>query len=301
MAAICLTLAASLGASAYGVPQKLAAEKPAPAHYMNEEPGVAYVGDQVCGSCHSFEYKRFKQTAMGRSASIPSQDDLQSLAKPVTFFNSALKRTYTIYSRNGKMYHEQSQHDASGQPIFSETHEVAYTVGAGEVGKSYLVAKGDVFFVSPISFYTRINGWDLSPGYEASSFRDFTRPVLELCVDCHTGQPCFVSDKPNHFQQPPFRFLSIACERCHGPGAIHVKQRKAGTPLKGSTDYSIVNPATLPAEVRDDVCAQCHFLGDARVLRPGKNYLDFRPGTPLDKWWPFFPFLPRPRPIGPWL
>jgi len=47
--------------------------------------------------------------------------------------------------------------------------------------------------------------------------------------------------------------------------------------------YAIVNPATMPAEIRDDVCAQCHFLGDARVLRPGKNSLDFRPGTPLDK------------------
>jgi formate-dependent nitrite reductase cytochrome c552 subunit len=43
------------------------------------------------------------------------------------------------------------------------------------------------------------------------------------------------------------------------------------------------NPATMPGEIRDDVCAQCHFLGDARVLQPGKNALDFRPGTPLDK------------------
>jgi hypothetical protein len=39
----------------------------------------------------------------------------------------------------------------------------------------------------------------------------------------------------------------------------------------------------MPGEIRADVCAQCHFLGDARVLRPGKNSLDFRPGTPLDK------------------
>jgi len=220
---------------------------------------------------------------MGRSASIPSQDDLQSLVKPVTFSSGTLDRTYSVYSRNGKMYHEESQRDAKGQLVFSETHEIAYIVGAGEVGKSYLVGQGDAFFVSPISFYTRINGWDLSPGYEAGSFRDFTRPALELCVDCHTGQPRFVADRPNHFQQPPFRFLSIGCERCHGPGAIHVIERKEGAPPEGPIDYSIVNPATMPAEIRDDVCAQCHFLGDARVLRPGKNSLDFRPGTPLDK------------------
>jgi tetratricopeptide (TPR) repeat protein len=283
LAAIGLTLAASDGAPAGDAPQELGSEKPARAHYLNTQTGVEYVGDQVCGSCHSVEYKSFKQTAMGRSASIPSQDDLQSLVKPVTFSSSTLNRSYSVYSRNGKMYHEESQRDAKGQLVFSETHEIAYVVGAGEVGKSYLVGKGDAFFVSPISFYTRINGWDLSPGYETSLFRDFTRPVLELCVDCHTGQPRFVLDRPNHFQQPAFRFLTIGCERCHGPGAIHVKQRKEGAPLKGPIDYAIVNPATMPAEIRDDVCAQCHFLGDARVLRPGKNDLDFRPGTPLDK------------------
>jgi hypothetical protein len=283
LVAICLTLAASHGAPAHDASQQLGAEKPAPAHYLNTQTGVEYVGDQVCGSCHSVEYKSFKQTAMGRSTSIPSEDDLQSLAKPVTFSSSALNRSYSVYSRNGKMYHEESQRDAEGQLVFSETHEIAYVVGAGEVGKSYLVANRDAFFVSPISFYTSINGWDLSPGYESSSFRDFTRPVLELCVDCHTGQPRFVPDRPNHFQQPPFRFVSIACERCHGPGGIHVQQRRARLPPDGPIDYTIVNPATMPAEIRDDVCAQCHFLGDARVLRAGKNSLDFRPGTPLDK------------------
>ena len=283
LAAICLTLAASHRAPAHDAPQEVAAEKPAPANYLNAQTGVEYVGDQVCGSCHSAIYRSFKQTAMGRSASVPSPDDVQSLVKPVTFSSKTLNRTYTAYTRNGKMYHEESQRDAKGQLVFSETHEIAYTVGSGEVGKSYLVAKGDAFFVSPISFYTRINGWDLSPGYEKSLFRDFTRPVVELCVDCHTGEPRFVPERPNHFQQPPFRFLSIGCERCHGPGAIHVRERKEGASLEGPTDFAIVNPAKMPAEMRDDVCAQCHFLGDARVLRPGKNYLDFRPGTPLDK------------------
>jgi len=282
VAAICLTVAAPYGHPAHDARQEPGAEKPTPVHYLNSQAGVEYVGDQVCGSCHTDEYKSFRQTAMGRSTSIPSKDDLQSLVKPITFSSSTLDRMYSIYARDGEMYHEESQRDANGQLVFSETHEIAYVVGAGEVGKSYLVGNGDAFFVSPISFYTRINGWDLSPGYETSLFKDFTRPVLELCVDCHTGRPSFVPDKPNHFQQPPFRSLSIGCERCHGPGAIHVKQRKEDADLEGPVDTAIVNPATMPTEIRDDVCAQCHFLGDARVLRPGKNELDFRPGTPLN-------------------
>ena len=67
------------------------------------------------------------------------------------------------------------------------------------------------------------------------------------------------------------------------PARSMLRERKEGVPPEGSIDDTIVNPATMPAEIRDDVCAQCHFLGDARVLRPGKNELDFRPGTPLDE------------------
>lgn len=61
-----------------------------------------------------------------------------------------------------------------------------------------------------------------------------------------------------------------------------MQQRKEGASLAGPVDFAIVNPAKLPTELRDDACAQCHFAGDARVLRPRKDYLDFRPGTKLD-------------------
>jgi tetratricopeptide (TPR) repeat protein len=279
--ALSLLLADSHGAQSKDTSLAAGGQKQALPSYLNAEPGVEYVGDRACKGCHSTEYNRFKQTGMGQSTAVPSPEDLRVLTRPVTISGKPLHRTYTVYSRDGKMYHEESERDANGQLVFSETHEINYTVGSGEVGKSYLVAKGDALFVSPISYYTRINAWDLSPGYEAGVFRGFTRPVVELCADCHTGQPSFVSGKPNRFQQPPFRSLTIGCERCHGPGAIHVQQRKEGASLGGPVDFSIVNPAKLPMELRDDVCAQCHFAGDARVLRPGKNYLDFRPGTKL--------------------
>jgi hypothetical protein len=255
-------------------------ETPSP-QYLNAQPAVDYVDDEVCQNCHPSEYQTFKKTGMGRSASIPSPDNLGELATPVSIRRKKLNRSYSVYSHNGKMFHEESERDARGQLVFSETHEIAYTIGAGDVGKSYLVAQGDALFVSPISYYSRIRGWDLSPGYNERIFRGFTRRVVDLCVDCHTGLPLLAPATHNRFQQPPFRFLSVGCERCHGPGALHVEERKRNAPRKGPVDFSIVNPERLGPEVRDDVCAQCHFSGDARVLQPGKNYLDFRPGTPL--------------------
>src|SRR5271170_243897 len=256
-----------------------------PDQYLNARAGVEYVGDESCRKCHSTIYAQFKQTGMGRSVSIPSAEDLRELAKPIRLINEKLNRTYSVYARDGKIIHQESESDAKGRPVFSETHEIAYTVGAGDVGKSYLVAQGDALFVSPISYYARIGGWDLSPGYGEGIFRGFTRRVVELCVDCHTGWPLLVPGTHNRFQQPPFRSLTVGCERCHGPGAIHVEQRTQDAIVGGSfdesTDLSIVNPRKLRPEIRDDVCAQCHLAGDARVLQPGKDYLDFRPGTAL--------------------
>jgi len=257
-----------------------------PDHYLNVQPGVEYLGDEACRKCHASIYLQFKRTGMGRSVSLPSAEDLSQLTKPVRLVSKSSHRTYSVYARDGKMIHEESESDAAGHVIFSESHEVAYTVGAGDVGKSYLVAKGDSLFVSPISYYARISGWDLSPGYSQGIFRGFTRRVVDLCVDCHSGMPQLVAGSHNRFQQPPFRFLTVGCERCHGPGAAHVRQQTAEVTVEGPTDagpidFSIVNPRKLSNEIRDDVCAQCHLAGDARVLQPGRNYLDFRPGTPL--------------------
>jgi tetratricopeptide repeat protein len=256
-----------------------------PQQYRNARPGVQYLGDEACRKCHSTIYSEFKQTGMGRSVSVPSAEDARELAKPVRIVNKKLNRTYSLYGRDGKIFHEESEADPKGHLVFSETHEIAYSVGAGDVGKSYLIAKGDSLFVSPISYYTRIGGWDLSPGYGEGIFRGFSRRVADLCVDCHTGWPLPIPGSHNRFQQPPFRFLTVGCERCHGPGAIHVEQRTEEAALGGSieesADVSIVNPRRLRPEIRDDVCAQCHLSGDARVLQPGKDYLDFRPGTAL--------------------
>ena len=266
--------------------QALGTPKNVPDQYLNAQPGVEYLGDEACRKCHASIYLQFKRTGMGRSVSLPSGENLSQLTKPVRLFAKSSNRTYSVYVRDGKMIHEESESDAAGHIIFSESHEVAYIVGAGDVGKSYLVTKGDSLFVSPISYYDRIRGWDLSPGYSQGTFRGFTRRVVDLCVDCHTGMPQLVAGSHNRFQQPPFRFLTVGCERCHGPGTTHVRlhteEIAAGGPVdEGPIDLSIVNPSKLRSEIRDDVCAQCHLAGDARVLQPGKNYLDFRPGTPL--------------------
>jgi tetratricopeptide (TPR) repeat protein len=74
----------------------------------------------------------------------------------------------------------------------------------------------------------------------------------------------------------------IDCERCHGPGSIHVSEKQKGILIDTSKyiDYSIVNPAKLPVELQFDICQRCHLQGNA-VLADKKSFLDFKPGMHL--------------------
>jgi hypothetical protein len=124
--------------------------------------------------------------------------------------------------------------------------------------------------------YARTGEWDLSPGYEHADY-GFNRPINAACLACHSGHPQPVADRNGAYRDPPFRELAIGCENCHGPGALHVKERAHG---RGRTpDTSIVNPARLGPRLAENICMNCHQTGDARVLQPGKDYSDFRPGA----------------------
>ena len=43
-----------------------------------------------------------------------------------------------------------------------------------------------------------------------------------------------------------------------------------------------MNPASLTPDLANNICMACHEIGDERILKPGKEYKDIRPGEPLD-------------------
>jgi cytochrome c-type biogenesis protein CcmH/NrfG len=269
-----------------------------PRKYLNTAPEVAYVGDTVCQACHPAEFASFKRTGMGRSMRPPSvADELGASASPATLQAAVPGVSYRVYAHEGKVFQSEEAVDAKGRELFSEAHEVAYSVGSGSHGRSYLIWRGDFLFVSPLSYYTSENRWDLSPGHDTGLYRGFTRPAGGLCAYCH-GSLQLVPGTYNQFRQSRPGTAAIECERCHGPGQIHVAQRSSGGPPADTVDPSIVNPAKLDRGLRDDLCNQCHLAGDARVPRPGTRYADFRPGTPLDNVVAIFSVPPAMKAAG---
>jgi len=191
----------------------------------------------------------------------------------------------TIASQpDGRIHHQTSdstitiRHDAQGGMVqelsshgLTAEYKVAYSVGAGKVGFSYLIALPPFLFQSPVSFYSQAGVWDVTPGYELEHMLDFTHPISEGCVFCHANKPNLKPATDNQFNQPAL--TAISCERCHGPAAAHLAK-----PVPGS----IVNPAKLPQVARDSVCEQCHLEGEARILNPGRHWHDFAAGEELE-------------------
>jgi photosynthetic reaction center cytochrome c subunit len=152
-------------------------------------------------------------------------------------------------------------------------YRIDYVIGSGNHASGYLLDVAGHLFQSPIAYYKSRQAYDLAPGYEGLSHPDFTRPISEACLFCHSGTALKIPGTSNQYRSPPFAAESITCERCHGSAEKHLTDPRAGT---------IINPAKLPPAARDSVCEQCHLLGVGRVLNPGKKFSDFRPGEPLE-------------------
>jgi tetratricopeptide (TPR) repeat protein len=190
---------------------------------------------------------------------------------------------YAITRREGRVFHQETRRDSSGRILARNEAEVKFVLGSGSQGISYLVERDGFLFQSPISWYVQQKRWDLSPGYEKEN-PHFDRPVVSTCLFCHANWVEPVAGTVNRYRQPIFRGHAIGCERCHGPGELHVR-----SPLiVDGRDITIVNPAGLEPSLRNAVCEQCHLLGQRRVVKLDRRDEDFRPGLPFDRVWSVF-------------
>lgn len=248
--------------------------------YRNTDPGVKYIGSRGCAGCHTKIYQDYAKTAMGRSMdAAASARHRASVPTTASVFSEALNHHFEVSLNAEDLIQSVYETGPNGQEIFRDSHKLEYVIGSGVNGFTYLVRRGDYLFEAPLSYYSRKQAWGLSPGYEVAD-QGFSRPVAAACIACHSGRPNPVKDREGLFGNPQFHELAIGCENCHGPGELHAAARGSGASLSGA-DRTIVNPARLNPRLAEDICMNCHQGGDTRVLAPGKDYFDFRPGTPL--------------------
>jgi hypothetical protein len=250
--------------------------------YRNVHPDVQYVGDAACARCHAQQAHDYRQHPMGRSLAPAAE------AEPVEqwtaeagnpFHDPSGEYRYRIEQHDGLQRHHEERVGPDGNVLFETVHEAAYVIGSAQHGRSYLIDRDGWLFLSPITWYPQKQTWALSPGYEKRN-QHFTRPIVTECLFCHANFADHMPETVNRYRPPIFRGTSIGCERCHGPGQLHVARREQGEASPGPLDETIVNPADLEPLLRDSICQQCHLGGDVRVPRRERDLYDYRPGLP---------------------
>ena len=169
--------------------------------------------------------------------------------------------------------------DSSTDTLYLRLEKVDYVIGSGHQTRSYLMERSGYYYEIPITWYVSRKSWALSPGYDNGNNTRFDREIGEDCMACHTGTIDFVKGSENQFRKVS---LGIDCEKCHGPGQLHIErmERDEIVDVGEEIDYSIVNPGKLEVQLQFDVCGQCHLQG-INVLKNEASVLDFRPGERL--------------------
>ena len=254
--------------------------------FLNVRPDVGYVGDEACAACHVTHHDSYRRHPMGRSfaptARTTGPERLDNTAHN-PFDKDGIR--FRVERRDGQTFHTVDRPTADGRSLFELSRAADYAMGSGTRGRSYLVALDGHLYQSPISWYTQAGRWDVSPNYPA--VRLFDRAITGECLFCHCNDAAPVEHTNNRYHKPPFRSHAIGCERCHGPGELHVRSRQGGEVPK-AIDTTIVNPRHLEPALRDAVCEQCHLQGEIRVPRRGRGVFDYRPGLPLHLFWSVF-------------
>jgi photosynthetic reaction center cytochrome c subunit len=217
-------------------------------------------GAARCVFCHATEVEGYARSAMAHSLRRAAQEP----GGTVTAGDTKI----TMHSSAGGYW----QRWENGED--KSDYRVDYVVGSGSHASGYLIDLAGHLFQSPVAYYKSRQSYDLAPGYENLPDPDFTRPVSEECLLCHSGTALHIPGTLNQYRPPIFAATGITCERCHGPVEKHLADPRAGT---------IINPANLEPGARDSVCEQCHLFGSTRVPNPGKKLSDFVPGHRLEE------------------
>lgn len=243
---------------------------------------VRYVGMEKCRTCHEAVYQTFIKTGMGQSWDYATRQKSAADFSPqhALVYDDELDFYYKPFWNNDSLYIMEYRLDGK-DTSHKLVQRIDYIVGSGQHTNSHIFDVNGYLHQAPITFYTQKGQWDLAPGFEDGANTRFSRMIQLECMSCHNALPQFVSGSQNKYLTVK---TGIDCERCHGPGSLHVQQKEAGNIVDTSMgpDYTIVNPRRLSTELQNNVCQRCHLQGIA-VLNDDKTFYDFRPGMKLSE------------------
>lgn len=266
-----------------------------PAAIEAERPLVSrangYVGSESCRVCHPDQHASWKRTYHRSMTQLPTRDAVLG-----RFDGRALVfdgRVITPVEREGRRFLRIAL-DGGG----SREAEVALCVGSHRYQQYFELERGGRYRRLPILWHVAearwmpVNGVFLEPdGVAADAHASLWNAN---CIFCHNSGPePRLADATRVDSDASSRAgeLGIACEACHGPGALHAERMHS--PLAryaaehGDRDeLGIVHPAELEQRASLALCGQCHSQRVPKSEESLRAFLDagpsFRPGDRLE-------------------
>jgi len=240
-------------------------------------PGLSaseYVADTACATCHAAKFASYQGVGMAQSMRRPRAEVLIEDFRHAHFFHAASKTHYEMSWKGGKLLFRRYQVDAAGKRTNSIEQQVDWILGSGHRARVYLyrVPSGEMYQL-PIAWYAQERAWGMAPGFDRADNDGITRPVRRECLFCHNAYPDVPEGSDAHWM--PQRFPAVlpegtGCQRCHGPGANHVRTAMGGG-SEAAVRAAIVNPSRLTPARRDAVCFQCHLQPAVAMIGRGAS------------------------------
>ncbi|MCG2616124.1 hypothetical protein LZZ85_17640 [Terrimonas sp. NA20] len=232
---------------------------------ITDNNGEVFAGYTACAGCHKDVYEQHLRSAHFSSSAFSSADNIKGS------FDAGANSF--VYTRHAAI--EMQKRDSSFyQVAFEDGRETKarrfdITIGSGNKGQTYLYWMENRLFQLPISYFTPASQWSNSPGFPNRIV--FNRPITSRCLECHATFAKVTSPQgkePEEFDRMQ-TVLTISCEKCHGPGAEHIKFQQAHP--TDTVGQEIIKPGLFSRQQQLDLCASCHG-GRLRKTQPSFSY-----------------------------
>jgi len=208
-----------------------------------------YLGSQSCQKCHAQIYEHWRTTPMANVVRDPREFP-DAIIPDLSTNNVAKFSKDQVALVYGSVW-KQRYFTKRGDDYYPEPAQWDIT---NKVWRPYFVANGTDWWAS---LYPPDN---------------MQRPTGPTCDGCHS-----VAYNIHTKQVVEW---NVGCERCHGPGSVHVEHPSRG---------NILNPARLDYVQASDTCIQCHSQGRPLTSPIEGQYYDwpvgYQVGLQLQGFW----------------
>ncbi len=262
--------------------------------------GAQYVGSKACQQCHAKQYDEWGTTWHAKMIRRPSPHvvvgDFNNVVH--TFPKIEADRTdgkgvatidpsVRLWNRDGKYYFTLLDRD---NPANEVSYEVDLVIG-GNWDQHYEALVEGQHFPSPMRWAVGDRSWliggyrpgdwfkaDGTPGGAPRKPNELkkSRASQAKCVMCHeTGFTPTRDPATQKWVGKPVE-LGIGCEKCHGPGSLHVEanrdptRKDPGKIVHGTKDLNTLQQTML--------CAQCHGRNTNKKEKDLAFQVGFLPG-----------------------